>query len=88
MAEALVRERLAACVNLIPSALSIYHWQGKIEKSSEVILVAKSRTGLFTKIENAVKALSSYECPCIVAMPIVAGSADYLEWLGKETSSG
>ena len=85
IALALVEGKLAACVNIIPAVRSIYRWQGKVEASDEVVLIAKSRAELFPRLETMVRSLSSYTCPCIVAWPIVEGSKPYLEWLAKET---
>ena len=83
----LVEERLAACINIIPGMRSIYRWEGKIETANEVVLIAKSRATLFTKIERRVKELHPYDCPCILAWPIVAGHQPYLDWLALETAS-
>jgi periplasmic divalent cation tolerance protein len=65
----LVEERLAACVNIIPEMHSIYGWVGNIEKAAEVVLIAKSRTALFGEIEERVRELHPYECPCLSAWP-------------------
>jgi periplasmic divalent cation tolerance protein len=82
----LVEDRLAACVNILPSMYSIYRWQGKIETAGEVVLIAKSRTALFGEIEKRVRELHPYECPCLVAWPIEAGHQPYLDWIAKETA--
>jgi periplasmic divalent cation tolerance protein len=82
----LVEERLAACVNIIAGACSIYRWEGKVETANEVVLIAKGRSDLFNKIEHRVRELHPYECPCVVAWPIVAGHQPYLDWLAHETS--
>lgn len=84
LAKALVASRLAACVNILPGVRSIYHWQGRMESGDEVALIAKSRIDLFPEVESKIKALGSYTCPCLIAWPIVVGSKDYLEWLGRE----
>jgi len=84
---ALVEERFAACVNIIPRMHSIYRWQGKIEASTEVVLIAKSRAFLFEQVEKRIMKLHPYDCPCIVAWPISAGHQPYLDWLGQETAS-
>jgi periplasmic divalent cation tolerance protein len=87
IAKALVESHLAGCVNILPGVRSIYRWQGHIEASEEVILIAKSRNELFWQLEQKVKNLSSYDCPGIVAWPIVAGHEPYLEWLGEELNA-
>ena len=82
---ALVDERLAACANILPSVTSVYRWQGAIEYAEEVVLIAKTREALVPRLSDRVAALHSYDCPCVVAMPIVAGHADYLDWISAET---
>lgn len=86
VARALVDERLAACVNILPSVRSIYRWQGHVEASDEIALIAKSRKALFARIEDRVKELSSYACPCIVAWTIEGGYQPYLDWVGQQTT--
>ena len=82
----LVEERLAACVNIIPTVHSIYRWAGNIEKAVEVVMIAKSRTALFGEIEKRVRELHPYDCPCLGAWPIEAGHQPYLDWIAKETA--
>jgi len=86
LAEMLVGAHLAACVQILPEIESVYRWQGKIERSSEVLLIAKTTRGKFDDLEREVRALHSYDTPEIVAVPIVIGSASYLEWLSKAAS--
>ena len=75
IAEAVVGERLTACANIIPGMTSVYHWEGKLARESEVVLILKTRAELFSAVEARVKALHSYQNPCIVALPLSAGSA-------------
>lgn len=77
----LVKEKSAACVNIIGGINSIYRWKGKIEKSKEAILIAKTKNSLLPELIKKVKALHSYECPAIVALTIKGGSKDYLGWI-------
>jgi periplasmic divalent cation tolerance protein len=84
---ALVEERLVACVNLLDRMTSIYWWQGKIDESAEVAIIAKTREDLVEPLIARVKELHSYECPCVIALPITAGNADYLAWIQNETRS-
>ncbi len=86
LAEMLVGAHLAACVQILPEMESVYRWQGKIERQAEVLLLAKTTRGKFAELEREVRALHSYDTPEIVAVPIVAGSAPYLEWLSKAGS--
>jgi len=81
LADMLVGAHLAACVQILPEMESVYRWQGKIERSSEVLLLAKTTRVKFDDLEREVRALHSYDTPEIVAVPIVAGSAPYLHWL-------
>ncbi|MDD4879513.1 MAG: divalent-cation tolerance protein CutA [Candidatus Omnitrophica bacterium] len=85
VARVLVKGKLAACVNIIPSIKSIYTWKGRIEASKECLLIAKTRESLFPRVEKAVKRLHSYECPEIVAIPLTKGSADYMRWIEGST---
>ena len=87
LAEMLVGAHLAACVQILPEMESVYRWEGKIERQSEVLLIAKTTRGKFDDLEREVRALHSYDTPEIVAVPIVIGSAPYLEWLSKAGSS-
>ena len=87
LAEMLVGAHLAACVQILPEMESVYRWQGKIERQSEVLMLAKTTRGKFDDLEREVRALHSYDTPEIVAVPIVAGSAPYLEWLSQAASS-
>ena len=84
IARALVNERLAACVNVIPSVRSFYRWQGKIEDSAEFLLVIKSSRELFDALRVSLEKLHSYEVPEVVAMPVVDGARNYLNWMDGE----
>jgi periplasmic divalent cation tolerance protein len=87
IAIALVKKRLAACGNICGSPVSsIYRWKGKVEKAREVLLILKSTRKAFAKLEREVRRLHSYETPEIIALPIVAGSRAYLEWLRDSVS--
>jgi len=81
LAEMLVGSQIAACVQLLPEIESVYRWQGKVERQSEVLLLVKTTAAMFEQLEREVRALHSYDTPEIVAVPITLGSAPYLEWL-------
>jgi periplasmic divalent cation tolerance protein len=81
LAEMLVGAHLAACVQIFPEMESIYRWQGKIERATEVLLVVKTARAKFVRLEQEVRSLHSYDTPEIIALPIVEGSPAYLEWL-------
>lgn len=84
---ALVKERLAACANIVGSVRSIYRWKGKIKEGREVALVLKARQATLTKLTTRVRELHSYDVPCVVALPIVGGNRDFLDWVKKETKT-
>jgi len=85
VADALVSQRKAACVNIVPRVNSLFRWKGKIEDAEESLLVVKTRAKLFPEVVTAVKGIHSYEVPEIIALPIVEGNPDYLKWLEEET---
>jgi periplasmic divalent cation tolerance protein len=85
IAAALVEERLAACVNLIPGLTSIYRWQGKVEKAAECLLVIKTTAARFEALKARIKALHPYETPEIIAVPITHGDNAYLNWLTENS---
>ena len=84
LADMLVGAHLAACVQILPEMESVYRWQGKIERAAEVLLLAKTTKSKFEELEREVRALHSYDTPEIIAVPVVAGSARYLEWLSQK----
>ena len=85
IARALVEERLAACVNQTP-VHSVYRWQGQVEEAAEILLVAKTRRSALDALAARVRALHSYTVPEIIALPLVAGSPPYLQWIVEETA--
>jgi periplasmic divalent cation tolerance protein len=80
---ALIERRLAACVQILGPISSRYRWQGEIEQAQEWLCLAKTEAGRYPGVEAAIRELHSYDEPEIVATPIVAGSAGYLDWLGR-----
>jgi periplasmic divalent cation tolerance protein len=82
----LVEERLAACVNIITPMQSIYRWEGRIEEAAEAVMVAKTTARCLDRLVSRVKALHSYDCPCIVAWEITAGNPAFLDWIAEETT--
>ncbi|MEM9088349.1 MAG: divalent-cation tolerance protein CutA [Cyanobacteria bacterium P01_F01_bin.53] len=83
IAAALIDDQLAACVSVFPMQ-SMYTWEGKVQHDAEWQLVIKTRLACFEAIAHKVKALHSYETPELIALPIVAGSAEYLGWMGTQ----
>jgi periplasmic divalent cation tolerance protein len=86
LAQALVQERLAACVNTIPQVTSTYRWEGKLRHDREALLVIKTRRDRFESLRARVVELHSYDVPEVIALPIEAGHAPYLEWVTKEAA--
>ena len=84
MAIKLVREKLVACAQVCGSVQSFYTWKGVRETGMETLLLAKTTLQLFERVESAIRADHPYECPQIVALPIVVGNADYLQWLHEQ----
>jgi periplasmic divalent cation tolerance protein len=78
----LIKERLAACVNIFPIT-SIFRWKGKIDEANEIGIIVKTKTGKVKAIEKRVKEIHSYEVPCIVSFGIGEGSEEYLKWIDE-----
>ena len=86
LARALVRRRLAACVNLVPGVRSVYRWKGRVEEARETLLVAKTSAARVPALLAAIAELHPYEVPEGIALPVVAGLAPYLRWIADETA--
>ena len=84
IAKALVEKRLAGCAQVVGPIVSTYWWQDNIETAEEWLCIIKSKKDLYEELEKCIKAIHPYEVPEILAMPVVTGSKDYLEWLGNE----
>lgn len=85
LAQALVGERLAACANVLGAITSVYWWDGKLNQDAEVALVLKTRAELVEALTARVRELHSYDCPCVVALPIDGGNPAFLSWIVAET---
>ena len=80
----LLEQRKAACVSIVPGVSSLFWWQGRIDSAQESLLVVKTRARLVDEIVQLVKEVHSNDVPEIIALPIIAGNQDYLDWLDKE----
>jgi len=83
---ALVKARLAACANVLAGMTSIYWWDGAVNENQEASLIVKTRSDLVDRLVQKVKELHSYDCPCVVALPIGGGNPQFLEWIEAETA--
>ncbi len=81
IAEALIEERLAACVNIISGVASYFRWEGRLEHDEEALLIIKTGTKEISRIVERIKQLHSYEVPEIIALPIIGGDDKYLDWV-------
>ncbi|NWG13535.1 MAG: divalent-cation tolerance protein CutA [Acidobacteria bacterium] len=85
LAGSLVKAGLAACVNIIPNIRSIYRWEGRVCDERELLLVIKTRRGLFEAVRALIRQLHTYQVPEIIAVPVCGGDPDYLSWLAEQT---
>ncbi len=88
IAHLLLEQRKVACVNIVPGVHSLFWWQGKLDSAQESLLIAKTRTSLVPQVVDLVRGAHSYTLPEVIALPIVAGNQDYLEWIDRETDEG
>lgn len=84
IAEAVVAERLAACANILEGITSVFHWDGKLCRETETLLILKTTEEKADALTERIKGLHSYECPCVVILPIEGGSPAFLEWIARE----
>lgn len=84
LARHLLTRRVAACVNILPGARSVYRWKGAVEEAEEHVLIIKSRRDLFELLQRELASLHTYEVPEVVALPVIDGSESYLSWLDGE----
>jgi periplasmic divalent cation tolerance protein len=86
IAEILLNERRIACANIIPKMQSLYWWQDRIQTDEEAVLILKTQAWHVPQIIERVKKLHSYDCPCVISIPIETGSEEYLNWLEQEST--
>ena len=84
IADLLLNQRKAACINILPRVDSLFWWQGKLEEAKESLLIVKTRASLLPEVIALVKGAHSYQIPEIIALPILGGNEDYLKWIDSE----
>jgi periplasmic divalent cation tolerance protein len=84
IADGLLTQRKAACVNIVPGVTSVFWWQDKLDSEQESLLIVKTKASLLNEIVTLVKEIHSYDVPEVIALPIVGGNQDYLQWIGNE----
>ena len=83
--EMLLEKNLAACVNILEGMHSLYRWNGAMQEDQETVLIAKTRHELVNELTEAVQSIHSYDCPCIIELPIQQGNPEFLQWIISET---
>ena len=86
ISQVLLNQRKAACVNIVPGVSSLFWWRDKLDSAQESLLIVKTKAALLPEIISLVKEVHRYEIPEIIALPIVGGNQDYLEWIGKSVA--
>ena len=86
IANVLLTRRKAACVNIVPGISSLFWWQDKLDSARESLLIVKTKASVLNEVVRLVKEIHSYDVPEIIALPIIGGNQDYLEWIGKEVT--
>lgn len=83
IASILLEEKLVACANIVKGVSSMYWWKGSVQRDEETVLICKSLSGLFTRLNERVLQLHGYDVPCVVALPIIDGNPRFIEWIGE-----
>lgn len=87
IAKELVQQRLVACANLLGDISSFYWWEGRVQEDREVAFILKTKNSLIEEVKTRILQLHSYDCPCIVALPITGGNPEFLQWIQKQTKT-
>ncbi len=84
ISKVLLEQRKVACVNIVPRVSSLFWWENKLDLAHESLLIVKTKASLLNEVIRVIREIHSYDIPEIIALPIVGGNQDYLEWIGKE----
>ena len=82
----LVEARLAACANILPGMRSVFHWEGAVQTGEECVLILKTVPALVERATEAVRKAHSYDCPCVLVLPVQGGNRGFLDWIATETA--
>ena len=85
--KALVEEKLVACVNIMENMQAMFWWKDKVDKASETVLIAKTKKSLLSEVIEKINSMHSYECPCVIALPIIGGNESFLQWIQESTKN-
>ncbi len=85
IAKTLVSERLAACANVLGPIRSYYWWQGEVQEDAEQVVIAKTQCSLVPALTDKVRSIHSYDCPCVLSLPVSGGNGAFLDWIAAET---
>lgn len=83
VAKTILQEKRAACINIFPAVVSLYQWEGKLEETEEVVMIAKTAKSLSGELVERIISLHSYSCPCLVVLPVEGGNSEFLQWVGR-----
>ena len=86
--KALITSRLAACINILDNMNSFYLWEGEIQDDTEVVMIAKTTEDRIPELIEKVRSMHSYDCPCIVSLPVLDGYQPFLDWIAGEVNDG
>lgn len=87
ISQALLEEKLVACANIMAPHTALYRWESQVKRSEEVAVIFKTRADLFDRARDIITARHSYDCPCVVALPITDGHQPFLDWIAAETDA-
>ena len=86
ISKTLIHEQLVACANILPPMKSFYQWKGNLQEEEELAIIFKTRTSCYSQLELKIREIHPYECPCIIALPVIAGDFQFLKWVKEQTT--